>query len=32
MDIKDLNNKNLLSDKVAVSASIIAKDKVIRKL
>ena len=32
MDIKDLNNKNLLSDKVAVSASIIAKDKVIRKI
>tara|TARA_B100000123_G_C25697890_1_gene413988 strand:+ start:284 stop:940 length:657 start_codon:yes stop_codon:yes gene_type:complete len=32
MDIKDLNNKNLLSDKVAVSASIIAKDKAIRKI
>ena len=32
MDIKDLNNKNLLSDRVAVSASIIAKDKVIRKI
>lgn len=32
MDIKDLNNKNLLSDKVAVSASIIAKDKVIRNI
>ena len=32
MDIKDLNDKDLLSDKVAVSAAIIAKDKEIRKI
>ena len=30
--IENLKNKNLLSDKVAISASIIAKDKQIRKL
>ena len=30
--MKDLQNKNLLSDKVATSASIIAKDKNIRKI
>ena len=30
--IKDLNDKSLLSDKVAVSASIIAKDKKVRKV
>ena len=30
--IKSLNNKSLLDDKVAVSASIIAKDKKIRKI
>ena len=30
--IKDLNDKSLLSDKVAVSASIIAKDKKVRKI
>ncbi len=30
--IKDLQNKNLLSDKVATSASIIAKDKKIRSI
>ena len=32
MDIKDLNDKDLLSDRVAVSAAIIAKDKEIRKI
>ena len=32
LKIKDLNNKNLLSDKVATSASIIAKDKKIRNI
>ena len=32
LKIKDLLNKSLLSDKVAISASIIAKDKKIRKL
>ncbi len=32
LKIKDLQNKNLLSDKVAVSASLIAKDNKIRKL
>ena len=32
LKIKDLNNKNLLSDKVATSASVIAKDKKIRKI
>ena len=32
LEIKDLENKNLLSDKVATIASIIAKDKEIRKL
>ncbi|MDC0031396.1 (d)CMP kinase [Candidatus Pelagibacter sp.] len=32
LKIKDLQNKNLLSDKVATSASIIAKDKTIRKI
>ncbi len=30
--IKDLNDKSLLSDKVATSASIIAKDKKVRKI
>ena len=32
LNINSLNNKNLLSDKVAVSASIIAKDKKIRNI
>ena len=32
LKIKDLNNKNLLSDKVATSASIVAKDKKIRNI
>ena len=32
LKLTDLENKNLLADKVAVSASIIAKDKNIRKL
>ena len=32
MKIKDLQNKKLLSDKVATVASIIAKDKKVRKL
>ena len=32
LKIKDLQNKNLLSDKVATSASIIAKEKNIRKI
>ena len=32
MKIKDLENKNLLTDKVAISASIIAKDKKIRNI
>jgi CMP/dCMP kinase len=32
LKINDLKNKNLLSDKVATSASIIAKDKAIRKI
>ena len=32
LKIKDLNNKELLSNKVAVSASIIAKDMKIRKI
>ena len=32
LKIKDLQNKSLLSDKVATSASIIAKDKNIRKI
>jgi CMP/dCMP kinase len=32
LKIKDLQNKSLLSDKVATSASIIAKDKIIRKI
>ncbi len=32
LSIKELNNKNLLSSKVATSASIIAKDKKIRNL
>lgn len=32
LKIKDLNNKILLSDKVAISASIIAKDKRIREI
>ena len=32
LKIKDLQNKSLLSDKVATSASIIAKDKTIRKI
>ena len=32
LKIKDLQNKNLLSDKVATIASIIAKDKKIRKI
>ena len=32
LKIKDLNNKELLSNKVAVSASIIAKDIKIRKI
>ena len=32
LKIKDLRNKNLLSDEVAISASIIAKDKIIRKI
>lgn len=32
LKIKDLQNKNLLSDDVAISASIIAKDNKIRKL
>ena len=32
INIKDLQNKNLLSDEVATSASIIAKDKNIRKI
>ena len=32
LKMKDLQNKNLLSDKVAVSASLIAKDNKIRKL
>ena len=30
--MKDLSNKNLLSDKVATVASIVAKDKKIRKI
>ncbi|MDB9811143.1 (d)CMP kinase [Candidatus Pelagibacter sp.] len=32
LKMKDLRNKNLLSDEVAISASIIAKDKIIRKI
>ena len=32
LKLKDLKNKKLLSDKVATSASIIAKDKKIRKI
>ena len=32
MKIKDLKNVKLLTDKVAVSASIVAKDKKIRKI
>ena len=32
LKMKDLQNKSLLSDKVAISASIIAKNKVIRKI
>ena len=32
LKLKDLKNKSLLSDKVAISASIIAKDKNIRKI
>ena len=32
LKINNLNNKNLLSDKVAISASIIAKDKKIRRI
>mgnify|MGYP001465468072 FL=1 len=32
LKMKDLQNKNLLSDKVATSASIIAKDKTVRKI
>ena len=32
LKIKDLNNKNLLTDSVALMASIIAKDKKIRKI
>ncbi len=32
LKIKDLQNKNLLSDEVAISASIVAKDKKIRNL
>ena len=32
LKMKDLKNKNLLSDKVATSASIIAKDKAVRKI
>ena len=32
LKIKDLENKNLLSDRVAISASVIAKDKNIRKI
>jgi CMP/dCMP kinase len=32
LKMKDLQNKSLLSDKVATSASIIAKDKTIRKI
>ena len=32
LKMKDLQNKSLLSDKVATSASIIAKDKAIRKI
>ena len=32
LKMKDLQHKNLLSDKVATSASIIAKDKNIRKI
>jgi len=32
LKIKDLQNKNLLNDKVALTASIIAKDKKIRKI
>ena len=32
LNIKDLQNKNLLSDKVAISASIIAKEKKIRDI
>ena len=32
LKLKDLQNKNLLSDKVATSASIIAKDRRIRKI
>ncbi len=32
LKMKDLQNKNLLSDKVATSASIIAKDKAVRKI
>ena len=32
LKMKDLQNKSLLSDKVATSASIIAKDKIIRKI
>ena len=32
LKMKDLQNKNLLSDKVATSASVIAKDKNIRKI
>ncbi len=32
LKLKDLQNKKLLSDRVATSASIIAKDKIIRKI
>ncbi len=32
MNLKDLKNKNLLSDKIGTEASILAKDKSIRKL
>ena len=32
LKIKNLNNKNLLSDKIAISASIVAKDKKIRNI
>ena len=32
LKVKDLRNKNLSSDKVAIAASIIAKDKKIRRL
>ena len=32
LKMKDLRNKNLLSNEVAISASIIAKDKIIRKI